>query len=270
MLTIEKIAEKTIDFRLFCKEPQTNRFFLSNHSLSVTILSVKTHRFINTRAVKSGFSLTEMLVVVAIIFILLAIAILAIRSSREKAASAVCAQNLRQIGVGLHSFISENNGRFPDGSADVSWLGRGLCWYDAAAQYMGRPYVTPIDRLPKQFGCPAGHGKAHEPNWPYTGDYAANSSLGTKGYRAETLASVRNPVSTPYVQDTVNQNQFGYWAFDSGMSKSQIAAFADRHGGRGNILWVDGHVSSFRYAEYISYANKSHHGGIYNFSIGDW
>jgi prepilin-type N-terminal cleavage/methylation domain-containing protein len=142
----------------------SNRFLLSNYPSSVIFLSMKTHRFIKTRAVKSGFSLTEMLIVVAIILVLSAIAIVSIRSSREKAASAVCAQNLRQIGVGLHSFISENNGRFPEGTAYNSYQGQGLCWYDAAAQYMGRPFVSPLDRLPKQFGCPAGHGEAYEPS----------------------------------------------------------------------------------------------------------
>ena len=88
--------------------------------------------------------------------------------------------------------------------------------------------------------------------------------------RIPSLAAVKNPAATPYVQDTVMQNQFGEWVFGKGFPKKDYQAFADRHGGRGNILWVDGHVSSFRYAEYMDYANKPSHGGAYNFVRGSW
>ena len=220
----------------------------------------------STRTRSPGFSLTEILVVIVIIIVLAAISMVATKAFREKAGAAVCVQNLRQIGVGLHSYISENGGRFPDGTADVSWLGKGMCWYDAAAQNMGREYVQyhQGDPLPSCFGCPSGHGKAYEPSWPYTGDYAANRHLGSE---VRTLAAVKNPAATPYVQDTVKQNNFGEWIYGKGWSWE---SFADRHGGRGNILWVDGHVSSFKYAEYMDYANKPSHGGAYNFVRGSW
>mgnify|MGYP002624251873 FL=1 len=126
--------------------------------------------------------------------------------------------------------------------------------------------------LPSLFGCPSGHGEAHHPNWPYTGDYAANVRLGDPDSPDPvlTLAAVKNPSSTPYVQDTVKQNNFGEWIFRQGASKEANAAFADRHGGLGNVLWVDGHVSSLRYAEYMDFANKPHHQGTYNFITGNW
>ncbi len=213
----------------------------------------------STRTRSPGFSLTEILVVFVIIIVLAAIAMISTKALREKAGAAVCTQNLRQIGVGLHSYIADNNGRFPDGSVDVSSPGKGMCWYDAAAQNMGRQYNQP---LPSCFGCPSGHGKAYQPSWPYTGDYAANAHLGSE---IRTLAAVNNPATTPYVQDTVKQNQFAYWIFGEGRSWS---SFADRHAGRGNILWVDGHVSSFTYAEYMEYANKPSHGGAYGFVRG--
>jgi prepilin-type processing-associated H-X9-DG protein len=146
-----------------------------------------------------------------------------------------------------------------------------MCWYDAAAQNLGREYVIyhQGEPLPSCFGCPSGHGKAYEPNWPYTGDYAANVHLGSD---VPTLAAVKNPAATPYVQDTVKQNNFAYWIFSlqDEKAKENYSAFADRHGGSGNILWVDGHVSSFKYAEYMKYANKPSHGGAYNFVSGNW
>ena len=237
-----------------------------------------------TRRRHQGFTLTELLVVIAIIAVLVVISLAATRSIREKAKSAKCAQNLRQIGAGLIGYTTESNGRFPNGSLDVSWLKDtdnnplGLCWYDAAASQMGRgsysnkfndPAAAP---LPDVFGCPSGLGKASHPAWPYTGDYAANMFLGNPSNPSNPmrLAAVKRPEATPYVQDAVKQNQFGQGIYGSGFSRTANAAFAARHNGRGNILWVDGHVSSLKYEEYMKFANDPKHGGPNNFIRGNW
>jgi prepilin-type N-terminal cleavage/methylation domain-containing protein/prepilin-type processing-associated H-X9-DG protein len=231
---------------------------------------------------KPGFSLTEVLVVLLIIAVLAAILFPVAASLRERAGAAQCVQNLRQIGVGLHAHISENGGRLPNGRAHVSWLkddqnnSLGLSWYDAAAWNMGREQYSrkfkdpAAEPLPQVFGCPSGHGRAHHPEWPYTGDYAANLYLGQQTHNAVNLSSIRQPASTPYVQDTVKQNNFGAWIFAAGFSPSTDSAFAARHRGKGNILWVDGHVSSLGYGEYMKMANDPKYGSVMNFLRGSW
>ena len=230
----------------------------------------------------AGLTLIEILIVIVIIVVIAAIMFPIARGMREKARAAVCAQNLKQIGIGLHAYISENNGRFPNGRAHVSWLrddsnnSLGLSWYDAAAKNLGRENYSnrfndpDAEPLPDVFGCPSGHGKPYHPAWPYTGDYAANLYLGQENHGVLTMSSVRNPASTPYVQDTVRQNNFGAGIYSSGFSKSSDFAFAARHGGKGNILWVDGHVSSLTYEEYMNFANDPQRGGPYNFVRGNW
>ncbi|HSP43908.1 MAG TPA: DUF1559 domain-containing protein, partial [Luteolibacter sp.] len=126
----------------------------------------------------AGLTLIEILIVIVIIVVIAAIMFPIARGMREKARAAVCAQNLKQIGIGLHAYISENNGRFPNGRAHVSWLrddsnnSLGLSWYDAAAKNLGRENYSnrfndpDAEPLPDVFGCPSGHGKPYHPAWP--------------------------------------------------------------------------------------------------------
>jgi prepilin-type processing-associated H-X9-DG protein/prepilin-type N-terminal cleavage/methylation domain-containing protein len=243
-----------------------------------------------TRRSLPGFTLTELLIVIVIIAVLAALLFPLGRNVLEKARSATCAQNLRQIGIGLIAHITENNGRFPNGAADTSYNvvdgnNLGTCWYDAAAASMAREFEgksrSQWERLPEAFGCPSGHKKAYindikdgvsSIGWPYTGDYAANVFLGNPSNPNNPLrmAALNRPESTPYVQDTVKQNQFGPAIYGSGFSRTANSAFAARHNGRGNILWVDGHVSSLTYEEYMKFANDPKRGGAGNFIRGNW
>ena len=58
---------------------------------------------------QTGFSLVELLVVIAIIVILAALLLPVISRARQKAQKAACVNNLHQLGIGLQSFVADNN-----------------------------------------------------------------------------------------------------------------------------------------------------------------
>ena len=60
-----------------------------------------------------GFTLIELLVVVAIIAVLAALLVPALRAARDRALEVVCLNNLKQLGYGLSMFGNDHDGNMP-------------------------------------------------------------------------------------------------------------------------------------------------------------
>jgi prepilin-type N-terminal cleavage/methylation domain-containing protein/prepilin-type processing-associated H-X9-DG protein len=235
-----------------------------------------------SRVKRTGFTLVELLVVIAIIALLLAILMPALSRARQEAQSLVCRSNLKQIGMGLQTYLQNNRERLPPfygGNliSEKAWFTRlvvdkSLYSDNAIAYLSGWPVLfCPSYRLPTWY--PASY-KSTYPNLltfcvceGYVA-YGMNMNLAytdattgvTDGYKIE---QIKHPASTvlvveawhrgPYTNNGHPAGDFGYprdWNggsfFVRGYYNHGVNDVAPRHQGACNPVWADGHVTEVK------------------------
>jgi prepilin-type N-terminal cleavage/methylation domain-containing protein len=69
---------------------------------------------------RAGFTLIELLVVIAIIAVLIALLLPAVQQAREAARRTQCKNNLKQLGIALHNYLSTHSVFPPSGCISMA------------------------------------------------------------------------------------------------------------------------------------------------------
>ena len=185
-----------------------------------------------------GFTLVELLVVVAAIGILTTLGLAATREVTEKSKTTRCLNDLRQIGTATQLYAGENAGRFPDTSHQA-----GRSWTNTLAAFLKTNFIG---------RCPA--VRQHR-----SGNltYAWNDCLTDANGNGIMAAAFRRPSATIVVAELAT-NQTGehfHFAGTRGgagrISANQLRSFVnvECHGNGANYLFGDGHVEFITWTE---------------------
>lgn len=230
------------------------------------------------RSRRDGFTLIELLVVIAIIAILAAMLLPALAQAKQKAQRIACLNKLRQWGIALMMYTSDNHNDIPYESSvfysgaqinywsDAKNAANKKVWYNALPPYLSQKpasaYYNFSDRplfydKKLMFACPA----AKFPPNPGSDTkqriffcYAMNSKL-IQGNGVKTIkgTAIRKPSETVFFLENrlkgepmVDPKQKNDNDKDLGQPSSYANRFAARHQGYGNITFADGHTKAFR------------------------
>jgi prepilin-type processing-associated H-X9-DG protein/prepilin-type N-terminal cleavage/methylation domain-containing protein len=188
-----------------------------------------------------GFSLIEMLVVVAIGAVLSLLLVPVVFKTRESARAVVCADHLGKLGVALAVVMPQDGGRFSNVYYEAKDFAGGKWWLDARVNTGGEALLSePVQDV---LGCPNARGYMRVPVRNAGGkminamaSYAHNVEM---PLIAKAISRVPDPADRVIFYDGVPAAVLGMWEHTATWADTTIVR---RHAGEANFLFLDGHV----------------------------
>lgn len=208
--------------------------------------------------VKRGFTLVEMLVVIALVSVLAVLLIAGTRSVLQYSKKAKCVGNLRQIGLAVRTYLSENNNlMFSDDGGGKPVYKDGY-WLTALRDIFDQAVILPSSG-PAQgksfslFVCPADPTRG---GWEKFGAPAGipNGDPDMVGIRARSYLPNRFALSRRMSEfsrpsQTIIFADYGWGSIGTRSIWANAASWynnypQDWHGGKLNCLFMDQHVEA--------------------------
>lgn len=233
---------------------------------------------------RPGFTLTELLIVIAIIGILVALLLPTLAGAKERAQRITCLNNLQQLQACWNMYTHDNNDRVPPNNFVDTFtatndipLARELTWCAGQTRYDTEPTAIKNGVLWKYntstaiYKCPSDRSQVVEKfsgrplGIPRTRSYNMNGTIGctsTPWVSVYThVTQMRRPSPTEVFvfievhEDCILDAHFGIAPVDNpwmGLKNNMGEIPADRHKRGANMSFADGHSEYWKWKTYKS------------------
>lgn len=224
---------------------------------------------------RSGFTLMEILVVIAIILVLAAILFPVIATVQQRSYKAVAINNMKQLAAGFITYASQNDGAFPaeDAKGTDTWQNAtneaaSKTWYNALPRLLGKKAVADYATTPRDFYSkdnllfmpgakyPESDKKLKEPLFAI----AINTKLSRKNKESGIkepgkITLVLRPSRTVMFLEQGIPGETKALAVQpryDGSCKGSAKSFVTRYGSTGVMTFMDGHAESLEAKELLT------------------